>query len=194
MPEGLDIERKSLGLAVRTNDPMSNVSGDEQLFKSFLVKPVEPMTIASFEQEYSSTDEQGNPCIKTRTIKRNVPMLSSTMALGNLNTKEVTLARIFTEMARKCAWHGYFDLAINYYLKMVHLNITSQSYQSQLLRQILTETVSVSRKEESLAGTRDFNQEKGSNMGAWMEKLKGKVDNAQQGQTATSQPTNFGLR
>lgn len=180
----LSDERKSLGLPVRTSDPMASVTGDNELFKYALITPHEPHGLATFEIEKQVSDGNGGVTIKKEEYKRNVPHLVSTMALGNLNTKEVALARIYAEMARVCAWHGYQNLAIDYYLKWVHLNVTSQSYQAQLLRQILTETVSVSRKEESLAGTHDFNADKKNKLGELVDKWKNKDSSQFMGQNS----------
>ena len=174
MPEGIDAERKSLGLTVRSPDPMQNVQGDNELFKYALITPKEPFTVATFEREYTEFDKDGKPVVKKESMRRNVPQLVSTMALGNLNTKEVALARLFAEMSRMCSWHGYYNLAIDYYLKLVHLNVTSQAHQMQLLQQILTETVSVHRKEESMAGTRDYSSEKTDKFKEFIDKWKQK--------------------
>ncbi len=196
MVTAIDAERKTLGLPVRTSDPMSNVTGDKELFKYALITPHEPHGLATFEGERQVPDDNGGTKIEKYEFKRNVPHLVSTMALGNLNTKEVALARIYAEMARICSWHGYTNVAIDYYLKWVHLNVTSQSHQAQLLRQILTETVSVSRKEESLAGTHDFSAERKSKLGEMVDKWKNKDSSAftggGQGVQQGTRP--FGLR
>lgn len=156
MPTAIDEERKSLGLASRTpGDLMAQVTGDQELFKYELITPHEPMAVAEFEYFYDAPDGNGGTVQKTGKYKKIVPKLVSTMALGNLNTKEVGLARIYTELSRIAARHNYTNIAISYYLKVVHLNVTSQSHQAQLLSQILSETVRVSRKEETWAGTNE---------------------------------------
>jgi hypothetical protein len=190
MSHEVDQERKGLGLPMRTSDLVSQIGGDEQLFKIALITPQEPIGIANFE----ITKPDGTK----ENIRVNVPKLVPTMAIGNLNIKEVYLARIFAEMSRICAFNGYNDLAIQYYLKWVHLDVTGQSYMGQLLTQVLTETVSINRKEEAMSGTHDFTGEKRSKLNELMNKWKSKDGSAFTGQQGTQpqgqQGTQFGLR
>lgn len=187
-------ERKALGLPVRTSDPMSGVTGDQELFKYALITPVEPYGIAEFEVEQQVVKEDGSTKVERQTIKRNVPRHVSTMALGNLNSKEVALARLYAELARVAAWNGYNNIAINYYIKWVDLNVTSQSHLSHLLDEVLSEMVQVTRKEESMTGTRDFNEEKGNKLEDFINKWKNKNSSEFTGQQAQQQSQHFGLR
>lgn len=164
-------ERKSLGLPVRQlDDPMANVKGDEQNFRYAIITPVEPFSIATYERIVQ--DNNGGK--KKEEIKRNVPRLVATMALGNLNSKEVALARVYAELALMCAWNGYDNIAINYFRKWEHLCVISQSHYSHLLDKILSETVQVTRKEESLSETHDSSQEKGDGLAKFIDKWKNK--------------------
>ena len=174
----IDHERHGLGLPVtRTSNPMDDVTGDTELFKRALITPQHPFELTKFSIMQIIENSDGTTIEKAKEIQRMVPKLVSTMALGNLTTPEVKLARYYTEISRVCAWYGYLELAINYYLKVVHLNVTSQSHMSQLLTQILTESVNVNRKEVSMTGNRDYTgeQTKSGGLAGLMDKIKSKT-------------------
>jgi len=157
----IDEERKSLGLTKRDRDDITSfIQGDDQLFKTWIATLREPIGTQKYQ-------------IEGKTFESVVPKMVPTMALGNLSTREVQLMRLYLEMARRVQRHGYMNVAINLYYKVVFLCVSSQSHMAFLARQLFTENVNVMRKEESMADTRDSTVQQKDGLGGLMSKVKG---------------------
>lgn len=156
----IDKERVSMGLKKRDqNDITSILQGDDQIFKTWVATPREPIGISEYKEN-------------EKTITTIVPKLVATMALGNLNTKEVQLMRLYFEIARRAQRHGFMNVAINLYYKVVLLCLSSQSHMAFLARQLFTENVNVLRKEETMSDTRDSTPQKKDVFASLQERLK----------------------
>jgi len=169
MTEGDNVVREELiGAGLLPARPDGTMyQTDEPMFKTQLITPQEPI-------EYLKLSDG-------RIVA--VPKLTQTMALGNLNTTEVKLARLYAYLELTCKRYGYYDTAINYYYKIVHLNVTSQSHQAQLLSQVLTQNVRVSRREESFLTQRETAEKGvGNNI---VDKIKESAHNQPQQQGGT---------
>lgn len=153
-------ERKAIGLVKRdSNDVSSYIQGDDQLFKTWIATPREPISKQQFN-------------IGGENYETVLPKMVPTMALGNLSTREVQLMRLYLEMARRVQRHGYTNVAINLYYKVVFLCVSSQSHMAFLARQLFTENVNVMRKEESFGESRDTTPRDKSGIDGIMDKIK----------------------
>lgn len=176
----IDEERKAIGLSKRDkNDISSFIQGDDQLFKTWIATPREPIQserrLVGTEKVLMGQDKDGNDIFKDKDIFQTFtfPAMVPTMALGNLSTREVQLMRLYLEMARRTQRHGYMNVAINLYYKAVFLCVSSQSHMAFLARQLFTENVNVMRKEESFGESRDTTTQPKSTMDNIMSKIKG---------------------
>ncbi len=161
----IDEERKGLGLTKRDKEDIGAfIQGDDQLFKTWIATPREPI---KSESHPVGINEKGDTIFQSFTFPKMVP----TMALGNLSTPEVQLMRLYLEMARRSQRHGYMNVAINLYYKVVFLCVSSQSHMAFLARQLFTENVNVMRKEESFGESRDSTPQQKS--GGLLDKIKG---------------------
>ena len=117
-------ERKATGLLQRRDDKdvSTMLQNDEQIFKTWIATPREPVTSNKFKLPGSEV-----------TYEEILPKIVSTMALGNLSTREVQLMRLYLEMARRSQRHGYMNVAINLYYKVVFLCVSSQSHMNTTL-------------------------------------------------------------
>jgi len=156
-------ERKATGLLQRRDDKdvSTMLQNDEQIFKTWIATPREPVTSNRFKIPGSEV-----------MYEEILPKVVSTMALGNLNTREVQLMRLYLEMARRAQRHGYMNVAINLYYKVVFLCVSSQSHMAFLARQLFTENVIVQRKEESYTDSRDSTPQEKGGAAAFIDKLK----------------------
>jgi hypothetical protein len=183
----IDSERKALGLTKRDPDNVTSfLQGDDQLFKTWVATPREPVA----NLKYKVRQPDGS----LSELEETVPKLVATMALGNLNTKEVQLMRMYLELARRVQRHGYYNVAINLYYKVVFLCVSSQSHLAFLARQLFTENVSVLRKEESLSDTRDLTPQQKDKVGAFMDKIKSADGSSMWGKGGIKESGTYGMR
>ena len=158
-------ERKSLGLYKRDKDDATSfIQSDAELFKTWIATPREPTGTDRRKVKVDGKDE---------IFESAIPKMVPTMALGNLNTKEVQLMRLYLEMARRAQRHGYMNVAINLFYKVVFLCVSSQSHMAFLARQLFTENVNVVRKEETYADTKNSTPQEKDKLGGLMDKIKG---------------------
>jgi len=143
------------------------VDSSEELFKLYLANPEKAYEI----QKFAVRNEKG----EVEEYLKEVPKLVRTMALGSLTLNEVKATRHILDMANKLNQLGYTETAIQWYTKVVQLNVTSQPYMGNMLRQLLIHSVGIQRTESVQSEHADRNA---SNEPSLMDKLKDKMKGA----------------
>lgn len=77
-----------------------------------------------------------------------LPAYSHTMSIGNFDTRDLNVARLYFSIARIAENHGYYGVAIEWLTRVVDMSVTSLSHQGKLLTQLTTQHYGIYRKEE----------------------------------------------
>lgn len=140
------------------------MEGQEELFKLYLANPEKAYEI----QKYLQKDENDDVV----EFSEKIPRLVRTMALGSLTLNEVKATRHILDLANMAYRRGYVETAIHWYTKVVQLNVTSQPYMGNMLRQLLIHSVGIQRTESVQSEHADRNS---SDEPSLFDKIKDKV-------------------